>query len=180
MTEITTKAELMATLKDANQRAEKWFREIPSSDFFTRQGEAWSPSDNVDHLIRAVKPITKALKLPKITLQAMFGKPQKLSVTYEELCQTYRDEIAKGAQASGRYLPNQENPNVKSAEEKKKELLDQWANANKELVSVAEKWEENELDQYLLPHPILGKLTIREILFFTIYHNLRHASQEGD
>ena len=61
-------------------------------------------------MIKAVKPIAIALKLPKITLQAMFGKAEKPSMTYEEL----------------------------------------------------------------------GKLTLREMLFFTIYHNLRHASQEGD
>jgi hypothetical protein len=28
--------------------------------------------------------------------------------------------------------------------------------------------------------PLLGKLTIREMLYFTIHHNLRHASQEWD
>lgn len=110
----------------------------------------------------------------------MFGKPEKSSLTYEELCQIYRDELAKGAQASGRYLPNQENPIAEGTEEKKKEYLNQWANVSRELVSIAEKWDENELDQYQLPHPILGKLTIREMLFFTIYHNLRHASREGD
>ena len=49
-----------------------------------------------------------------------------------------------------------------------------------ELVSTTEKWQENDLDRYQLPHPLLGKLTIREMLYFAIYHNLRHASQEGD
>jgi hypothetical protein len=180
MTEITTKTELITALKDSNQRAENWFLEIPASRFFTRQGEVWSASDNVDHLIKSVKPLTKALKLPKIILRAMFGKPEKSSLTYEELCQIYRDEIAKGAQASGRYLPNQENLVAQSAELKKSDYLNQWTNVSKELVSIAEKWDDNALDQYLLPHPILGKLTMREMLFFTIYHNLRHASQEGD
>jgi uncharacterized damage-inducible protein DinB len=179
MIEIKTKTELISSLNDSNQRATKWFTEIPAENFFTRKGEVWSASDNMDHLIRSHQPLVKALKLPKITLQAMFGKPQKLSISYEELCQIYRDEIAKGAQASGRYLPNQDNPS-ENAEEKKRSLLCQFAKASSELVSIAEKWDENELDQYLLPHPILGKLTIREMLFFTIYHNLRHASQEGD
>lgn len=179
MAEITTKNEVIWTLQNSNQRVTKWFSEIPAEHFFTRQGEAWSASDNVDHLIRAHKPIAKALKLPKITLRAMFGKPDKASVTYEELCQSYRDEIAKGAQASGRYLPNQENPK-EQAEEKKRQLLHQFSNTSGELVSAAETWDENDLDQYMLPHPILGKLTLREMLFFTIYHNLRHASQEGD
>ncbi len=60
------------------------------------------------------------------------------------------------------------------------ELLNEFSTASAELVSVAEKWTEDDLDRFLLPHPLIGKLTIREMLFFTIYHNLRHASQEGD
>jgi uncharacterized damage-inducible protein DinB len=179
MIEINTKSELLAALKDSNQRAGNWFQAIPAADFFKRDGEVWSPSDNLDHLIKAVKPISKALKLPKITLQAMFGKAEKPSITYAELCSIYRDEIAKGAKASDRYLPNQETP-VGNAEEKKNVLLEQWAKANAELLSVVEQWDEGELDQYLLPHPLIGKLTIREMIFFTIYHNLRHASLEGD
>ncbi len=177
MIAINTKSDLISALKDSIERAENWFGEIPASDFFTRQGEVWSPSDNVDHLIKAVNPIIKALRLPKFTLHTMFGKPEKPSMTYEKLCQIYRDELAKGAQASGRFLPNQESP-AENADAKKRELLEQWSNA--ELVSIVDILDESELDQYLLPHPILGKLTIREMLFFTIYHNLRHASQVGD
>jgi uncharacterized damage-inducible protein DinB len=179
MAEITTKAQLIDMLTISNQRVIDWFTGMSAEDFFARYGETWSASDNVDHLIKAHKPIVKALRLPKITLRAIFGKPKTSSITYAELCQIYRDEIAKGAQASGRYLPNQESPNSGS-ETKKKERLDQFSKASTELVAAVEKWDENELDDYLLPHPILGKLTIREILLFTIYHNLRHASQEGD
>lgn len=179
MTDINTKSELIAALKDSNVRAENWFNAMPADDFFTRHGEVWSPSDNVDHLIKAVKPVAKALRLPKFTLQAMFGKAEKPSMTYDELCKVYRDEIARGAQASGRYLPKQESP-TDDADEKKKILLEEWSKANVELISVLEKWDEDEFDQYLLPHPLIGKLTVREMIFFTIYHNLRHASLEGD
>jgi hypothetical protein len=133
----------------------------------------------VDHLIKAVKPISLALKLPKITLQAMFGKSEKPSMSYEELCQRYRQEIANGAKASGRYLPKQETP-AENTEEKKNEYLAQWSTVSADLVSVVEKWNEDELNQYQLPHPLIGKLTVREMLYFTIYHNLRHASLEGD
>jgi hypothetical protein len=179
MTDITTKKELINVLEDSNRRVTEWFTAIPAKNFFLRQGEVWSASDNVDHLIRAHKPIAMALKLPKITLRAMFGRPEKASVSYEQLCQNYRDEIAKGAQASGRYLPEQQSPDS-DAEIKKLRLLDQFSTASRELVAAAEKWAEGDMADHLLPHPILGKLTIREMLFFTIYHNLRHASQEGD
>lgn len=178
MTKIATKTEIITTLKDSNQRVTNWFTEIPADLFFQREGEVWSASDNMDHLIKSHKPIAKAMKLPKLTLRAMFGKPEKPSMNYEELCQVYRNLLAKGAVASGRYLPNQQTP--ENAEDKKAELLDQFSKASTELVSVAEQWAEGELNDYLLPHPLLGKLTIREMVYFTIYHNLRHASHEGD
>lgn len=178
MTEITTESELISTLRDSNQRVTKWFTEIPAKDFFTRHGEVWSASDNVDHLIKSHKPIAKVLKLPKFTLQAICGKPEKPSMTYEELCQIYQNAIAKGGQAFGRYLPDQQSPI--DSEKAKSDLLNQFSKASADLVSVAEKWKENELNECLLPHPLIGKLTIREMLFFTIYHNFRHASQEGD
>jgi hypothetical protein len=69
---INISTELFSELKDANQRVTRWFIGIPAEDFFTRHGEVWSASDNVDHLIKSHKPISKALKLPKFTLQAMF------------------------------------------------------------------------------------------------------------
>jgi hypothetical protein len=37
-----------------------------------------------------------------------------------------------------------------------------------------DKFSEAQLDEYVLPHPILGKLTIREMLYFTIYHATHH------
>jgi len=178
MTKIATKTELITTLKDSNQRVINWFTEIPADEFFHREGEVWSASDNMDHLIKSHKPIAMALKLPKITLRGMFGKPNQPSRNYETICQVYRDEIAKGGVASGKFLPDQQSP--ENPEEIKSDLLNRFSKANSDLVSVAEKWNEDELDGYFLPHPLLGKLTIREMLYFTIYHNLRHASQEGD
>ena len=108
----------------------------------------------------------------------MFGMPEQLSMTYEALCQVYQDQLAQGAVASGRFLPDQTSP--ENPEEVKAGLIDQFAKASSELVTVVENWQEGDLDQYLLPHPLLGKLTIREMVYFTIYHNLRHATQAGD
>jgi hypothetical protein len=178
MTFINNKSELLCNLNDSNQRVTIWFTEIPATKFFIRQGETWSASDNLDHLIKSQKPTAKAMRLPKPTLREMFGSPEQSSRSYEAVCQVYRDELAKGGVASGRYLPEQQSP--EHAEEVKSELLNQFSKASTDLVSVAENWSEAELDEYLLPHPLLGKLTIREMLHFTIYHNLRHASQTGD
>lgn len=176
---IYSKPEIIAALQDSNLRAQAWFSAIPAQEYFARQAEVWSASDNVDHMLKAIKPIVKALKLPKIALQSVFGKAERASKTYEEICQTYRNEIAKGAKASGRFLPNEDAPNA-NMEAFKEQQLQQLAKTMEDLVFACGHWDETALDQYQLPHPIIGNLTVREMLFFTIYHNLRHASQEGD
>ena len=35
-------------------------------------------------------------------------------------------------------------------------------------------YSEQDLDKYILPHPLLGKLTMREMMYFTIYHVQHH------
>lgn len=172
------KPELLATLKESNQRVINWFAEISAEQFFQREDEVWSASDNLDHLIKSHKPIAKALKLPRLALQGMFGSANQPSRSYEAICQVYKDTLAAGGVASGRFLPEQQSPD--SPETLKKDLLNQFSKASAELVSATETWDEDDLDRYLLPHPLIGKLTIREMLYFTIYHNLRHASREGD
>ena len=42
------------------------------------------------------------------------------------------------------------------------------------LVTEVERWSERAMDRYRLPHPLLGQLTVREMLFFTLYHNVHH------
>jgi hypothetical protein len=178
MTQIHSRDEIIHALKDSARHAQGWFHALPVEHFFMRQSEAWSASDNVDHLIKAIKPIIKALKLPKMALQTLFGKPVNQSRTYEEICTIYSDEIAKGAKAGASFLPLQEDPD--NPEEKKAELLQRLSFELEKLISAVEKWQEAELDEVQLPHPIIGKITLREMLFFTIHHNLRHASHEGD
>jgi len=40
-----------------------------------------------------------------------------------------------------------------------------------------DRFSETQLDQLILPHPLLGKLTLREMLYFTIYHVQHHQKQ---
>lgn len=40
-----------------------------------------------------------------------------------------------------------------------------------------ENWSEADLDRYRLPHPLLGKLTVRDMLLFTVQHLAHHASK---
>ena len=58
----------------------------------------------------------------------------------------------------------------------KKRLLDQYTAYSEKLERLINRLSENELDKYILPHPLLGKLTLREMMFFTIYHTQHHST----
>ena len=49
-----------------------------------------------------------------------------------------------------------------------------WHGAHEALVAQVARWPEPAFDRYRLPHPLLGKLSVREMLFFTLYHNAHH------
>src|SRR5688572_33415312 len=65
----------------------------------------WSAGQNLDHLIRAIKPLQLAYRLPKITLLILFGRTNRPSRTYDELVTKYKTKLEAGGKASGPFIP---------------------------------------------------------------------------
>ncbi len=127
----------------------------------------WSAGQQLDHLIRSAKPVNTAMKLPRFLLR-YFGKPAARSRSYEEIREAYRKVLGHGAVATRPYIP----PVTEASQRAGLQLAFQ-QQADK-LLKQIDKWSEEELDKYQVPHPLLGKLTIREVLYFTAYHNHHH------
>jgi len=144
--------------------------QIPDENFFLQPAEKWSIAQNADHLIRSVKTTRLAYSLPKFFIRVSFGKPNRSSKTYEELVAKYKLKLEQGGKASGRYIP-------KITIAKKFLLIQKWQRENeKYLESLELKWSDDQLDRYIAPHPLLGKLTLRELCYFTIYHTGHHLN----
>lgn len=144
--------------------------QIPDNKFFFQPNEKWSIAQNADHLTRAVKTTRLAYSLPKIFVRTFFGKANRLSKTYDELVAKYKLKLAQGGKASGRYLP-------RTTFTKKLTLIQKWQKENEKYREALElKWSDEQLDHYIAPHPLLGKLTLRELCYFTIYHTEHHLN----
>lgn len=128
----------------------------------------WSIAENFDHLIKSGAPVASGLKMNKLMLRAL-GKPNRSARTYEGLVKRYREKLGEGGVAGGEFLPNN------SDDFHKGEMLKNWKMVKEKLMERTEKkWSEKDLDDYLMPHPLLGKLLVREMLFFTIFHTGHH------
>jgi hypothetical protein len=139
-------------------------------DFFYQPDGKWSPAQQVRHLTIATKTSLLAFTLPKFLVRRVGGKPNRPSRTYDELVAKYKLKLQQGGRASKRYIPK-----PISADIGKHSLLDPFfASMKKMSTALHKKWKDDEPDQYIVGHPLLGKITLRELGYFNIYHTLHH------
>jgi hypothetical protein len=162
------KQEISDNLIESHQKFAGFVAGLSEPDFMFAPAGKWTAGQQLDHILRGVSPVSTALVLPKLVARIMFGKAGRESIEYETLVENYRARLAAGSKASGRFVP----PEIgfESRETMKNKLLKTVA----ELTGRLDKFSEAQLDEYILPHPILGKLTVREMLYFTIYHAGHH------
>jgi len=136
--------------------------------FFSRvEPDKWSAAENVHHLQLAVRLLLLAFALPHWVLR-VFGKPYGDGRSYEEVVASYQQKLKAGAKASLPYVPSKKHA------ESKQMMTEKMLVSYGKLKAKLEPWPEEALDHYLLPHPILGRITLREMFYFTCYHVQHH------
>jgi DinB family protein len=171
--EPSTKLELIRELHSVHKQGTAFWNSIPAPELFAPIGEAWSPADNVRHLLKSNRPVARALEVPRVGLAFRFGLTWRPSRSYAALRETYLAALAGGVTA-GRFAPNPELPPA-DPEAARRELMEKREMVAARLLVALTRWSEWSLDHLVMPHPALGRLTAREMLFFTIYHNCHHV-----
>jgi len=112
------------------------------------------------------------LRIPRLLLLACFGVTRSPSRSWEALWSAYHDRLAAGATA-GRYAPPRGAVPVEAAIGQRRLVL-QCEGTVLSLENAIEPWREEDLDRYRLPHPVLERVTVREMLMFTLIHFDHH------
>ena len=86
----------------------------------------------------------------------------------------YKAKLAAGYTASGRFIPKPVN--ISNRLRLAKSLVLKVGKLSYHI----DRFSEQELDTLILPHPLLGKLTLREMLYFTCYHVEHHLQITRD
>jgi hypothetical protein len=163
-----TKSEIQVQLNQNYTLFCAFYKTMNEEDFRYTPPEKWDTGQHLDHIRRAISPIVLATALPKWLLRILFGKANRASRNFDGLVIKYQEKLAAGGRASGQFIPK---PIPFSVKEKQIESIEEIVvKINHQL----ERWSEADLDTYLLPHPILGKLTVREMMYFTVYHAVHH------
>lgn len=171
MDSLQTRDDIVMAFERQESESAAYWSAFDTATFFRPIGVSWSPADTVRHLTKSGRPVVQALKTPKLVLRFTFGKSGRPSVSYDDLCTRYRGLLAEGGQA-GRFAPSSRTES--DPETWRQKILQTNTQVHRELRAAIGKWSEKKLDQLQLPHPLLGKLTVREMLFFTLYHQRHH------
>lgn len=167
------KREIIEAWSDEYLEVGRFFAGIEGEPFFAAPAGVWSPAENLVHLIRSAKPVALALRIPKVVLRLRFGRMQQPSRSFAAMRAAYVDvALAGGAVAGGAFIPQVTG----SGREVKQRILTGWNGAGRRLEQELAGWSEEALDRLALPHPLLGKLSVREMLFFTLYHTMHHVN----
>ena len=170
---LSNRREIIEALEAAHEQAVDYWSEYGTSAFFTPMGAFWAASEHVRHLTRAMTPLLPVLRVPRVALRMAFGAATGPSRTVAELRTLYSAALKAGGQA-GRYAP----PTDRRAADmvRRNRIMDTHSETLRGLTQAMERWSEEQLDAHRLPHPLLGKLTVREMMLFTLLHNQHHVT----
>ncbi len=131
--------------------------------------EKWTAGQQMNHIRKSISPVVLAFRLPRFVLKYQFGVTNRPTRTYEALVARYLKALDGATAVAPKAFRPLEIPFATKESE-----IKAFEKGVDKLIKVTQKCSEKELDYYVLPHPLIGKLTLREMLFFTIYHVQHH------
>jgi len=175
------KADIISLLYDRHEDFVDYMGSLSESEFnYALKGKKWTAGQEMVHIIKSVNMLSNALLLPKFVVKIKFGKANRPSRTYDAVVEKYHTKLDE---FGGAYQVE-----LKPVRVNKRDAL-----SARLLISVGTlcrrvgRYSENALDKYILPHPLMGKMTIRELLYFTAYHvkhhrgnSVRNLSEKSD
>jgi hypothetical protein len=168
---VADKAQLVALLSQEWDAFAAILTAMPEDVFWAPQApDKWSPAQHLHHLVRSSRITALVLRLPGFVLKWQWGTPNRPSRTYTQLSQRYEERLAQVPPN----MPNRFGPKVTRAATTQAELLQTWGREKGRMLRLLAGWPEAKMDRYLVGHPLLGRVTVRELFMFTAYHTHHH------
>ncbi len=129
----------------------------------------WTTGQHIAHLIKSMAAVNLLLKAPKFILKYKFGLCNRKEKNFTQLLDKYEHKLL---QSKG-VAPKRFTSSISKSNDKKK-MLESLNKEKVKIISTLNKWSEHDLSKYVLPHPLLGKLSIREMIYFSVFHMDHH------
>lgn len=159
-------------IEEKNSELISWLENQPD-EFWTQGPEGkWTTGQQALHLLQSIKPLNDALSMPKFVLRFKFGKANRPVRNYDEIVKRYQERLLE---AKGKTFKGSQNMKVPNLEDKHY-LLNRLQTESKKLQYKTKRINDKNLDTVILPHPLMGKMPVREIIMWTAHHIDHHTN----
>lgn len=170
-----TRLEILDAAIQSEHEVADFFGSLTDDEFVLRVDGAWTPEEHLMHLNTAISAVARGFGINRWLLRFRFGRAKRASRSFEEVRADYHSRLAAGGRAAGGFIPQVQDES-RAIATRRSEVLARWQRVNARLRAAAANWSETDLERLQLPHPLLGKISGREMLYFAIYHNSHHIA----
>ncbi len=161
--------DILGKLTTAFTEVEKAGNSFSETDFFKKPDTGkWSAGENIQHLFLSVKPLVGLFGKPELMLQ--FGKRNRPSLDYNGVVDLYIEKLNSPSAVA--VVTRNTVAGISATQQQEMENLHA---IHTKFLERAATLSDEVLDEYQIPHPLMGLLTPREFLYFTHYHTLHHT-----
>lgn len=165
------KEEIIQLLEDSHQALLSFLEQQPD-DLWTRGPSGkWTTGQQALHLLQSIKKLNDALSLPKFILKYKFGTTNRELRDFETIINGYNKKLSEAKDATFKDSKNMIILQLKD----KPYILTRLQMEHKKLQYKTNKISDHNLDSLVLPHPLMGKMPLREIIMWTAYHVTHHT-----
>ncbi|MBT8273102.1 MAG: DinB family protein, partial [Bacteroidia bacterium] len=104
-------------------------------------------------------------------LKYRYGKSNRDVRDYDHVIRRYQERLEGAKGMTFRGSRNMKVPSIRD----KAYILNRLTVENRKLQYKTRKWKDKDLDNLILPHPLMGKMPIRELLMWSAYHIEHHT-----
>lgn len=144
---------------------------LTEDEFLYRHQGKWSAGQQLSHIVLCIKPIVMVFSMDNAEIEQRFGKRGKIDMGYEPLVEITLQKLKEGGKAPERFLPETVSLDQKAV------LTATLLEMIHELNTKINTFSDDTLDTLLIPHPLLGNVTLREMLYNVIHHVKHHHNQ---
>ena len=165
-----TKLELIQLTNDKFQNLFDFLQTHDSEKWNKGPEGKWKTGQHVLHLLQSAKPLNRALGLPMFVLRFKFGKANRPPRNYDVVKNNYKTKLAAAGTVISPFSKNM----PETPPEGKQAIIDKLRKEKEVFLKKIGRISEKNLDKYLIPHPLLGRMLIREMIMWNAIHIEHH------
>lgn len=158
-------------LEEKHQVLFNWLEEQPDDNWNKSPDGKWTVGQQILHLVNSLQALNKALSYPRFFLKYKFGLCNREPRKYKIIVEKYQQKLLENQERTRTFNQDLKKPLQKDRER----LITKLRIQNKKLQYKLKKISDVNLDTLVIPHPLMGKMTIREIIMWTAHHTEHHT-----